>query len=261
MATPANGDQEISTTPKDITALHAQLDDLWIRYLSLLDDYSSAQAAIKKQMSAGFFSLAQANFKSPDRRYGQDFYDDRAVATTRAKFEQKGNSVAFRTVKLALNNNGDEDTSPDQPTDDSVVQAKSKDSAPTDMKTSTLLPTPDQTPEPEDLKSTEKSDEASQPGGDIHEKSKQTSSFASNPKNLPLNPHDPIRWFGILIPSPLRSAQASFASTFESEGSIEQAMNLARGMKETEVEIRKLRKLLKKAERETGVVTKTKENS
>lgn len=58
---------------------------------------------------------------------------------------------------------------------------------------------------------------------------------------------DPLRWFGILTPRELRSAQASFSSVMAKP--LEQAVDATRGMREIEAEIRKLRKALRKAER------------
>lgn len=62
-----------------------------------------------------------------------------------------------------------------------------------------------------------------------------------------IQPKDPLKWFGILVPQSLRSAQASFASAMDSPAS--DAVNASRGMRQVEIEIRKLRKDIRKAER------------
>lgn len=62
---------------------------------------------------------------------------------------------------------------------------------------------------------------------------------------------DPIRWFGILTPSSLRSAQQSFASTLLEQDVTCKAVNAARGLRDVEAEIRKLRKVIKKSEKAT----------
>jgi hypothetical protein len=55
---------------------------------------------------------------------------------------------------------------------------------------------------------------------------------------------DPIRWFGILVPPALRSAQASFISAVE--GPIPQLATIARDMRTQEIEIGRVRKQIKK---------------
>jgi len=58
---------------------------------------------------------------------------------------------------------------------------------------------------------------------------------------------DPIRWFGLFVPAPLRKCQRSFTSAIE--GPTFDAINAARGMRTVEAEIRRLRKQLRKTER------------
>lgn len=57
-------------------------------------------------------------------------------------------------------------------------------------------------------------------------------------------PRDPLRWFGILVPSALRSAQSYFASAVE--GPLCQIANLSKDLRQQEMEIGRLRKQLKK---------------
>ena len=55
---------------------------------------------------------------------------------------------------------------------------------------------------------------------------------------------DPLRWFGILVPPALRSAQASFVSAVEDP--ILQLSTLASDLRRQEVDIGRLRKQIKK---------------
>jgi hypothetical protein len=57
-------------------------------------------------------------------------------------------------------------------------------------------------------------------------------------------PIDPLRWFGILVPPALRSAQSSFVSVVE--GPIPQLANVARELRSQEIEIGRVRKQIKK---------------
>jgi vacuolar-type H+-ATPase subunit D/Vma8 len=57
-------------------------------------------------------------------------------------------------------------------------------------------------------------------------------------------PRDPLRWFGVLVPSPLRSAQTSFVSAVET--SIPDLLNVQQELRTLEIEIGRTRKSLKK---------------
>lgn len=90
--------EKIDTTRDDKVQL---LDKLLERYLHLLDRHQKLQESLGKQLSSvsssslslpkhatnygiqGFFQLAHANYVSPGRRFGEDFYDERMKATRR----------------------------------------------------------------------------------------------------------------------------------------------------------------------------------
>ena len=55
---------------------------------------------------------------------------------------------------------------------------------------------------------------------------------------------DPLRWFGILVPPALRTAQTTFTSAVE--GPIPQLATIARDLRTQEIEIGRVRKQLKK---------------
>lgn len=221
----------------ELNMLHDRLDSLWVQYLHFLDEYTTAQASIKKHMSSGFFSLAQANSNSAGsgRRYGRDYYDDRTSATTKAEvhIEDGGSGAHISIVKAE------------------VVTAEEDFELPVAEKADAVdsLPTPEATPEPEN-KSKAASDmekEASdmeEEASDMEEKTKSRSATAST-----LDLHDPLRWFGILIPPTLRHAQRSFVSAVLDEDTLARSVNAARGMRQLEVEIRKLRKAIRKMEK------------
>jgi hypothetical protein len=61
------------------------------------------------------------------------------------------------------------------------------------------------------------------------------------PKSL-----DPIRWFGILVPSALRSAQTTFVKTVE--GPIPRLATLSKELRAMEIEIGRARKRIRKLE-------------
>ncbi|MCJ1400096.1 hypothetical protein MMC11_003299 [Xylographa trunciseda] len=92
-------DPDIQDTQE--TLLHS-LDVLLERYLHLLDSYQKSRLKLTEQLSAGYFSLAQANFKSPNRvSYGQDFYDQRMQASTKIDIRKGQTATAPRVALIA----------------------------------------------------------------------------------------------------------------------------------------------------------------
>lgn len=214
-----------------------RLNDLWIQYLDFLDRYDKAQKELSTHLSSvsnsllscclsqtfdnrqGFFSLAQANFKSPDHiRYGQDYYDERMQASRLASVSVDDDGYAkIQSIARA------------------EAQSEDATTGHSDRVEDKQQPTPPGTPpaetatRPDDEKDAAKEAEAEKPV-----KAEQTVK-------------DPIKWFGVLVPPQLRSCQSSFISAVE--GPVCEATNAARAMRTTEVAIRKLRKDIKKAEK------------
>jgi hypothetical protein len=89
---------------------------------------------------------------------------------------------------------------------------------------------------PKTPKSTEEEDASTSAQNDTNkdeEKKKQTQ-----------NPTNPLRWFGILVPPALRTAQTTFVGAVE--GPIPQLATIARDMKTQEIEIGRVKKQIKK---------------
>jgi len=239
-------------TPNNAFHLDSRLDALWEEYLGLLDQYTRAREEISKLMSAGFFSLAQAN-RSPmhSRRYGQDWYDERMKATRRCQVvepseyasDEMPGSRHHHIVLVAwtptpaledLHGSGDAESQP--------ARLNESDDEPKQQPSPPGRPTPPSTSPTEAAKDTQNS--------------------------KPVSPMDPIRWYGILVPPELRKSQASFTSAIHESpsehGTVEEgdrmlnelqqapllrAANAARAMKAIDAEIRRLRKFVKKADR------------
>lgn len=152
--------------------------------------------------SQGFFSLAQANFKSSSRtRYGQDYYDDRMQSSRRVRFERDDENADGRPVLSITPNRTAVEVEKDPKTEREDASSEKQ------------HPTPPSTPPAEDAKP----------------------------------PPDPLRWFGILVPPALRACQSSFVSAVE--GPVAQASNASRSMRGVEVEIRRVRKEIRRSER------------
>ncbi|GAB7337548.1 hypothetical protein MBLNU457_g2864t1 [Dothideomycetes sp. NU457] len=192
------------------------LNDLWTQYLDFLDQYDKAQKELSKHLSSGFFSLAQANFKPANRiRYGQDYYDERMQASRLASISiDDGGRTKVSIARAEIQS---EDVRKE---DLDHVEVKQQ-------------PTPPGTP-PADNGTTDEDDGAEEV---------ETKKAAQAEQVV----KDPIRWFGVLVPSQLRSCQSSFVAAVE--GPVCVATNAAREMRAIEVGIRKLRKDIKKAEK------------
>ena len=225
----------------DLSNLHDRLDTLWTAYLQHLDAYTESQKVIQKHMSAGFLSLARANFNAHSgvRRYGKDFYHDRAVATKRVDVDSESNARKPRVSIVKWSESQSEDDTNGAP-GTKAEPDETKDSG--DHGEVKQQPSPPVTPEPED-----ESDK-------LHEKDREEmdETATSKKQSRPKLEADPIRWFGVLVPPALRSAQTSFAASVDD--AVAGSVNAAKGMRESEIEIRKLRKEIRKAEREAKVV-------
>ncbi|SMR64337.1 unnamed protein product [Zymoseptoria tritici ST99CH_3D1] len=226
-----------SSNGNSIVHLHNQLDTLWARYLDLLDEYTSAQEAIKQHLSSGFISLAKANFHSSGRRYGQDSYDQRAVATTRVAFKTEGERLKISVTKLESHPKSDQAETSPEPSKETPTSSPepSKPNSELNEPPRNHLPSPSPTPEP---------DSTPNPPTNTAEK------LSEEPPPKPTTEsRDPIRQFGILIPPALRSAQASFSKAVLAPEALARAVQAAREMRGVEMEMRRARKGLRKAEK------------
>jgi hypothetical protein len=62
-----------------------------------------------------------------------------------------------------------------------------------------------------------------------------------------LSSRDPIKWFGVLVPPPLRSAQSKFIEVVE--GPVPRLVSQTKELRALEIEIRRTRKSIKKLEK------------
>ncbi|KAG9853642.1 hypothetical protein KCU98_g2888, partial [Aureobasidium melanogenum] len=222
-----------SKTELDVEELRDQLDALWEKHLTLLDSYHQAQQQIARHFSSGFFHLAQATFKSTSRvRYGQEYYDDRMQAITR--FDASVDDQDLPRLALKVNDTtlpSTKDSNKDSTSKSSNEKAEeNEEDAPAQQ------PTPPSTPPTES--------EEELPGEQSHEnKSEKADDKEPTQKKV----RDPIHWYGILVPPSLRSSQNSFKSAIQDP--VVEAVNSAQALRHVNMEIRKLRKDIKKAEK------------
>jgi hypothetical protein len=232
-----------SKTDPSLLELEEHLDELWKSYLTLLDQYTKAQDEIKKHFNSGFLSLAKAQSSaSLGRRYGQDWYDERMKASRKARVlsasvddTEDSVSAGLQSLSISAVSRG-----PTVQITHSEEKKSNSESQEEESKQQQQQPSPPGTPEPEP-----------KPNEDEETKSDQ----AEEPK-----PTNPLRWYGVLVPPELRRAQSAFSAALEDPSASEEsdetckspiadAVNAARGMRDIEVEIRKIRKAVKKAEK------------
>ncbi|CAN9241810.1 unnamed protein product [Alternaria sp. RS040] len=79
---------------------------------------------------------------------------------------------------------------------------------------------------------------------DPNSQSSQSSEKAKEESSSTEKPTDPLRWFGILVPPALRTAQSTFVSAVE--GPIPQLVTILRDLRTQEIEIGRIRKQIKK---------------
>ena len=252
MQTPEPESAHIATEAS-ISELENRLDELWESYLTLLDGYTKAQDEIKKHLNSGFLSLAKAQSSAPlGRRYGQDWYDERMKAERRVRVSVNTAETSDDTIAAGIQNLRISLA-------DNSTKAEPKDAAnePTvrgEMSQPTQQPSPPGTPDPEAREET--TEDAETEDAKIDDTKTEEAEKAK--------PVNPLRWYGVLVPPELRKAQSAFSAmlgnptdageqdhaTCDYEISpIVLAVNAARGLREVEGEIRKIRKAVKKAEK------------
>ncbi|KAM0704464.1 hypothetical protein Q7P35_008698 [Cladosporium inversicolor] len=238
-----------AATEKTVSELENRLDGLWESYLTLLDGYTKAQDEIKKHLNSGFLSLAKAQSSAPlGRRYGQDWYDERMKAEKRvhvsgetAETGDDAITAVFQSLRISL-----AQTTTKTDSNEAAKESTHEGEEPQP----TQQPSPPGTPDPEDR---EKSTEDKKPTED------EKTEVAEKAK-----PVNPLRWYGVLVPPELRKAQSAFSAVIDDpinageqdveacddeNSPITGAVNAARGLREIEGEIRRVRKALKKAEK------------
>ncbi|KAJ5710839.1 hypothetical protein N7488_004995 [Penicillium malachiteum] len=179
----------------EITAskeLLQSLDTLLERYLHLLDRQQQMQSELAKEMSSGFLSLAHANYLCPPgRRYGADYYDERMKANQRISIREAPENDE---VKYQFSLDYITQHLPDKSTETQLESPIPKFPQSEGVSQLDLHTTGSDHP-PIDNPNVPKS------SYEEEKKKEQPNKFQSD---------DPIYWFGVLVPSSLRTAQKAF---------------------------------------------------
>ncbi|KAF8477116.1 hypothetical protein BDZ91DRAFT_708696 [Kalaharituber pfeilii] len=208
----------------DEPSIQRTLDELILSYLDLIDVYSRLQEDVSQSMSSGFFSIAQANYNSSGRWYGQDFYDGRMKAMKGVEIiaEDDSKPPMFRLTSFSLEGDG-------------IIQLEKKEP---EQQATLRRRKPEKEQATAESRGRESEDDIQEGKGELQDE--KTEESASAP--VKRDPRDPIKWFGILVPMALKNAQRNFSNAV---GKMPDLVNVLRKLDQYEKEIQLLRKQLK----------------
>ncbi|EXF78692.1 hypothetical protein CFIO01_03349 [Colletotrichum fioriniae PJ7] len=210
------------------------IDSLLERYLVLLDEYTALREHLSGTQAGMYQNIARANF-SAERgvRYGPDYYDERMRASRTLELAVDDRGVPrFEVVKVV--EGGDAVTELKRESTEAAAAAKNDDddvdeASGTEPEAATSV----------DGQQTEK--EAKEEEEEETEKEKEKAKQKTKKKS-----NDPLRWFGILAPMPLRQAQTLSVQVVQE--TIPRLVSVDAEMKDIEIEVRRARKRRAKAE-------------
>ncbi|KAI0851083.1 hypothetical protein F5Y00DRAFT_26497 [Daldinia vernicosa] len=183
------------------------IDKLLERYLHLLHQYTTLREQLSSLQTGIYQNIARANFAAErGMRFGQDYYDERMRASR----------------KVAITLGGDQDIPAFAVTAGSAeagLLAPSEKGATTDDGTKEAS-----------KEEREKEEEKEEEAREFQEEKRK----------------DPLRWFGLLTPMPLRQAQAQSIEAVEQV--IPKLVSVNAQMAQVEIEVRRARKKRAKAE-------------
>ncbi|OCK81822.1 hypothetical protein K432DRAFT_403444 [Lepidopterella palustris CBS 459.81] len=181
-----------------------RLDSLWEQYLELLDQYQKVQAQISAHFSSGFLSLAQANFNNSSGTRYGQDYYDERMQASRTVTMVSGLPVPSVAICIPEPQTSSQDST--------SSSSESKDS-----------------------------NGISERATGLANSSSKKEPTSSTPKHKSV---DPLRWYGLLVPPALRSAQASFIQAVE--GPIPRLVTLSKELRSLEIDIGRTRKQIRK---------------
>jgi hypothetical protein len=199
----------------------SHIDALLERYLALVHEYSQLRDRLSTLQAGVFHNIARANFAAErGLRYGQDQYDDRMQA--------------LRTLEIRVADKTDGDAAPSFHLFDAATRTAERGEG--------AEPVGDN-----DEPSTDEAESATSPeAGDAkqEERNEQEQKTESSGAKT-VDTRNPLRWFGVLVPQPLRNAQS--LSIEAAEQVIPRLVSVDAEMQRLEIEVRRARKKRSKA--------------
>ena len=262
---------------------NTQIDALLARYLFLLDEYTTLRSSLSSLQAGMYQNLARANFSAErGMRYGKEYFDERMVASRRVvvrigdgkrenqegvgEGEGKGEErrefgtgddgeerkLEFRVVKVDEEGNevvkqeeetkGQEIGDQNEKENTTAQQQANKSSEQEQDHKYSQDPTT-----PETDRHHQKEDNNQEPDKANDTTTSEPSTKAETPTKKKKRTNDPLRWFGLLTPLPLRQAQSSAIQAVEQI--IPRLVAVNAEMAQVEIEVRRARKRREKAEK------------
>ncbi|KAI1167551.1 hypothetical protein F5B18DRAFT_602158 [Nemania serpens] len=240
------------------------IDDLLEQYLLLLHEYTSLREELTTLQTGMYQNIARANFAAErGARFGQDCYDDRMQASSRlaishkrldqtqdwSESQDRRNPAAIRSGIVPSFAVVDPAT---------VSMAEDSESHDPHSRPPARLPHPGAEAEADSVEQKAAKSPTASSQVDVDARSgKDTETTiggntdispptAKSGKIAPQRPSDPLRWFGLLTPAPLRYAQTQSLRAVEHV--IPRLASVSAEMAEVEIEVRRARKRRAKAE-------------
>ncbi|KAK8872804.1 hypothetical protein PGQ11_003318 [Apiospora arundinis] len=208
------------------------IDHLLEQYLHLLHEYTSLRAELNKLQTGIYQNLARANFAAErGLRYGQDQYDDRMQASRRVVVAPLPSLSVCPTFEVV---NVDADTVTAAATETTAAPVSESEAVTSDAQ---------DTGKEEKGKGEDDGDKVNE-AEPIASSAKETKETKSGPKSKMSK--DPLRWFGLMTPMPLRQAQAQSVKAVEDI--VPKLVSINAEMAQVEIEVRRARKKRAKAE-------------
>lgn len=228
------------TSPTSTKMSTDKIDSLLQQYLLLLNEYTTLRTTLNNLQSSLYQHLARANFSAQPgvRHYGQDYYDERMQSTSHLDItiSSETNTPEFSLVRPPITN--DKPSEKPKPNDNTKEQPQTQDGPGSTQHANNSNPSSPHPPPKDEAGDSKARDEA---------ESKRDDSQPT-PTSKHKNSTNPLHWFGILTPLPLRLAQADAKTAVEDI--IPKLATLSEQMKALEVEVRRERKKRAKAEKE-----------
>jgi len=239
----------------EIHSYSDEIDALLARYLQLLDAYTTLRESLNAAQRDMYQCLARANFAStlPGKaRYGPDYYDERMKALRGVQIEgeppEEGKELDGEEkviFKVGVRGEDGKFQSEDLNKGSKIVEAGEESE---DMKGDPAKENEKAIKTQGGKKEKDNSSPPVQEPGDTNINNSNTFSSKQSPSKPKSN--DPIRWFGILTPLPLRQAQAHAIQAVEEL--IPKLASVSAEMAAVELAVRRARKKRTKAEKKKG---------
>ncbi|KAI1755402.1 hypothetical protein F4782DRAFT_488418 [Xylaria castorea] len=220
------------------------IDSLLERYLHLLHEYTSLREELTTLQMGMYQNIARANFAAErGMRFGQDYYDDRMQASRRLV-------ISCQTQDQTQDQSESESRDRRDPT---VLSKATPSFTVTDPAAAARVFSPTAAADTEEAGSA--STPSSQASIEPQSREDAEATASENPSDsVPMakkgrvalqKSNDPLRWFGLLTPVPLRQAQTQSIRVIEHV--VPRLASVDAEMAEVEIEVRRARKRRAKA--------------